>query len=132
MVTSIGLDMRAVAPANEMSVHLADRVARELELPGNLHSLAWARRNKAAMRDHAVAAGVRIPKHRLVERPAEIPAIAREIGFPVIVKPTMGACSQGTTVLPEETDVNRLEGLVTHDVFGQSYVAVNIRPDTRR
>lgn len=115
-VTEAGLDVKAVVPAIEAAVYLADMVAERFGLPGNDHSLAWARRNKAAMRERAREAGVRVPEFRVVRR-HEIADAAREIGFPVIVKPTMGSCSQGVTVLSDADALGDLDGLVTHDVF---------------
>jgi biotin carboxylase len=60
---------------------------------------------------------VRIPEFRLVHTVEEITEAARELGFPAIVKPTMGACSQGVTVLSDADALSGLDGLVTHDVF---------------
>ncbi|WP_413810610.1 ATP-grasp domain-containing protein [Streptomyces sp. OE57] len=118
-VTATGLDVQAVIPAIEASVYLADMLASDLRVPGNDHDLAWARRNKAAMRSHAVDAGISVPGFTLVSKVEEIPDAARAIGFPVIVKPTMGSCSQGTMVMSDEAALSRLDEAVTHDVFGQ-------------
>jgi biotin carboxylase len=112
-----GLDIRAVVPAMEGAVQLADLIAERLSLPGNDHALAWARRNKAAMRERARAAGLPIPEFRLVQTTTEIVEAVYELGFPAIVKPTMGACSQGVTVLPDADALGGLDELVTHDMF---------------
>lgn len=112
-----GLDVRAVVPAMEGAVRLADLIAERLSLPGNDSALASARRNKAAMREHALAAGLRIPEFRLVRTTGQIVEAVHELGFPAIVKPTMGACSQGVTVLPDVDALDRLDELVAHDMF---------------
>ncbi|WP_052488657.1 ATP-grasp domain-containing protein [Streptomyces sp. 150FB] len=114
-----GLDVHAVVPTIEAAVYLGDMLAERLNVPGNDHSLAWARRNKAAMRERAVETGVAVPDFRLVGTVAEIADAAQEIGFPAIAKPTMGSCSQGITVLPDAEAVRDLSGMVTHDLFGQ-------------
>ncbi|MEY9945251.1 ATP-grasp domain-containing protein [Kitasatospora sp. GAS1066B] len=112
-----GFDVRAVVPALEAGVYLADLIAQRLGLPGNDHALAWARRNKAAMRARAGEAGVRVPEFRRVHAAAEIAAAAHQVGFPVIVKPTMGAGSQGVTVFSDADALHDVERLVTHDVY---------------
>ncbi|MFI6345777.1 ATP-grasp domain-containing protein [Streptomyces sp. NPDC050560] len=117
-IAARGLDIRAVVPAMEAGVHLSDVIADRLELPGNEHSLAWARRNKAAMRERAAAAGVRVPEFRVVHRRQDIGRAVEATGFPAIVKPTMGACSQGVVVLSDAGDLGVLDDLVTHDAFG--------------
>jgi biotin carboxylase len=119
LITDRGLDVVAVMPAMEGAVHLADLIADRLGLPGNNPAYAWARRNKAAMRERAAAAGVRIPQHRLVHTEPEVRRAVAEIGFPAIVKPTMGACSQGVVVLSDASDLGVLDELATHDLFGQ-------------
>ncbi|MFJ3696157.1 ATP-grasp domain-containing protein [Streptomyces sp. NPDC090052] len=118
-VEATGLSVVAVVPAVEGSVYVADLVSQDLGVPGNDHGLAWARRNKAAMRARAVEAGVTVPRFQLVRSVAELPEAVRAIGFPAIVKPTMGSCSQGTTVVSDEPSLSRLAALDTHDFFGQ-------------
>ena len=115
-VVAHGLDVRAVLPTVDTGVELADLVAHRLGLPGNDHALARARRNKAAMRTRALDAGLRVPEFRLVA-PEGIRAAIEEIGFPAIVKPTMGSCSQGVVVISDEGSLGELDGLVTHDAF---------------
>ncbi|MFI1367061.1 ATP-grasp domain-containing protein [Streptomyces griseochromogenes] len=118
-VVQLGLDIRAVVPAMEAGIHRADQIARLLGLPGNDPSLAWARRNKAAMRTRAREAGLSIPEFRLVHTLEEIRAAAHDIGFPVISKPTMGSCSQGVTVLSDAAALDALTVLETHDMYQQ-------------
>ncbi|MFD8567259.1 ATP-grasp domain-containing protein [Streptomyces sp. NPDC059639] len=117
LITAAGVDARAVVPCLEAGVHLTDVLADRLGLPGNDHTLAWARRNKAAMREHAAQAGVRIPEFRLVRSRNDIAAAAHEVGFPVIVKPTLGAGSQGVRVFSTAADLDAQGPPVTHDVY---------------
>lgn len=117
LITAAGVTPKAVVPCLEAGVHLTDVLAHRLGLPGNDHSLAWARRNKAAMREHARRTGVRVPEFRLVHSPGQIVAAAHEIGFPVIVKPTMGAGSQGVRVYSTAADLDGRDAPVTHDVY---------------
>ncbi|KOV88410.1 MULTISPECIES: ATP-grasp domain-containing protein [unclassified Streptomyces] len=117
LIAAAGVEARAVVPCLEAGVHLTDVLAHRLGLPGNDHRLAWARRNKAAMRAHALRAGVRVPEFRLVHTLREIVAAAHEVGFPVIVKPTMGAGSQGVRVYSTPADLENRPPAVTHDVY---------------
>ncbi|MFJ4828917.1 ATP-grasp domain-containing protein [Streptomyces sp. NPDC088747] len=117
LITDAGVDAKAVVPCLEAGVHLTDVLAHRLELPGNDHTLAMARRNKAAMRAQAMRAGVRIPEFRLVHSADDIAAAAHELGFPVIVKPTLGAGSQGVRVYSTAADMAGQGPPVTHDVY---------------
>jgi len=100
------LDPRAVVPADGMSVHLADEIAARLGLPGNDPALGAARRNKAAMRQRAAEAGVRVPEFRLVHSLDDIAGAVHDIGFPVIVKQTMGSGSYGVQVVGDPTGLD--------------------------
>jgi biotin carboxylase len=112
-------EVKAVVPAWESATYLTDVLAHELGLAGNDAELAWARRNKAAMRAHAAQSGVRIPAFRLVRDLAEMPAAAEEIGFPVIVKPTMGAGSQNVTLVRTLEEAKDLRITEENDLFGR-------------
>jgi biotin carboxylase len=117
-LANTGFEVKAVVPAMESAVHLTDVLARELGLAGNDVELAWARRNKAAMRAHAARTGVRIPAFQLVHDLAEVPAVAERIGFPVIVKPTMGAGSHGVTLVRDIEEAKDLRIAEENDLFG--------------
>ncbi|MFF0133748.1 ATP-grasp domain-containing protein [Streptomyces mirabilis] len=117
LVTEAELRIRAVVPAMEVSTHFADRIAELLKLPGNDHALATSRRDKAAMRKRAQQAGLSIPEFHVVNSPNEIASAALDIGFPAILKPTLGAGSQGVTLLPDAESLHDLNGLETHDAF---------------
>jgi biotin carboxylase len=113
-----GLDVRAVVPASGVSVHWADDIAARLGLPGNDRTLSRARRNKAVMRARAAQTGVRIPEFRLVGSLGEVAEAARDIGFPVIVKQTMGSGSYGVSVIGDAAaldEVTRTLPVGTHD-----------------
>jgi biotin carboxylase len=114
-IRAAGLDVRAVVPALGMSVHLADELAARLGLPGNDHSLGWARRNKAEMRARAELTGVRVPRFRRIGALDEAAQAAREIGFPVIVKQTMGSGSFGVRVAGDEAALDEAVGSLAVD-----------------
>jgi biotin carboxylase len=104
-VRAAGLDPRAVVPCRGSTLHVADEIAARLGLPGNDHTLGWARRNKAAMRARAVETGVRVPEFRLVDSLDAVADAAQDIGFPVIVKQTMGSGSYGVTVIGDAAEL---------------------------
>lgn len=112
------LAVKAVVPAMESAVYLTDVLAHELGLPGNDVALAWARRNKAAMRQHALRAGVRVPAFRLIHDLAEVPAAAAAIGYPAIVKQTMGAGARGVTLVRDAEEARSADFGESSDPFG--------------
>lgn len=117
LVTEAGFSIRAVVPAMEISTDFADRLAELLNLPGNDHALAASRRNKAAMRERAQESGLRIPEFHVVNSVDGIASAARDIGFPAILKPTLGAGSQGVTLLPDAESVHDSSRFEKHDAF---------------
>ncbi|MEU9381225.1 ATP-grasp domain-containing protein [Streptomyces sp. NPDC048279] len=116
-IRTAGYDVRAVVPTNGSSLHVGDEIAARLGLPGNEPSLGWARRNKAAMRARATEMGVRVPEYQLVSSLDDAAEAARAIGFPVIVKQTMGTGSLGVVVVSSEADLTKLDRAWT-DLFG--------------
>ncbi|MFI1164440.1 ATP-grasp domain-containing protein [Streptomyces sp. NPDC020801] len=118
-VRAAGFDVRAVVPANGTSLHVADEIAARLGLPGNDPALGWARRNKAAMRDRAAQTRVRVPEFRLVHSLGEVAEAARDIGFPVIVKQTMGTGSYGVSVISDMAALDEAHKVRTVDRSGQ-------------
>lgn len=118
-IRAAGFDLRAVVPALGASVHLADEIAARLGLPGNDHTLGHARRNKAAMRARAAATGIRVPEFRWVKFIGEIAEAAKDIGFPVIVKQTMGSGSFGVRVVGDTAALDEAITSLVTDRFHQ-------------
>ncbi|GHJ40815.1 ATP-grasp domain-containing protein [Streptomyces sp. TS71-3] len=117
-VRAAGVDVRAVVPAHGASLHVADEIAARLGLPGNDPALGWARLNKAAMRARAAETSVRIPEHRLAHSLGEVAEAARDIGFPVIVKQTMGTGSYGVSVISDAAALDEAGKVWTVDLLG--------------
>jgi biotin carboxylase len=80
----------------EPGVILAARLREALRLPGQDVAQATLFRDKDAMKQAVVAAGIRTPKHQRATNAAECQRAAEQIGFPVIVKPIAGAGSADT------------------------------------
>lgn len=78
---------------SEAAVIAVAAVAEALGLPGIGVDAARNSRNKFLMRQAYEQAGVPIPAYRFVTELADALAAAEEFGYPVIIKPTMGAGS---------------------------------------
>ncbi|MEU6347351.1 ATP-grasp domain-containing protein [Streptomyces sp. NPDC046977] len=118
-VRASGFDVRAVVPAHGATLHVADEIAARLGLPGNDPALGWARRNKSAMRTRAAQTGVRVPEFRLVHSLDGVAKAAHDIGFPVIVKQTMGTGSHGVSVITDAAALDEADRVPTVDLHGR-------------
>ncbi|MEU8870156.1 ATP-grasp domain-containing protein [Streptomyces javensis] len=118
-LAGVDFDLRAIVPALEAAVYLADVVTHRMGLHGNDVGLAWARRNKAAMRERARQAGLQIPRFRLVDHLSEVAAACEETGFPAIVKPTMSAGAHSTTLIPGPDAAHDPPIAEKRDVYGR-------------
>ena len=78
---------------SESSVTTAAAVAEKLGLPGIGLDAALKCRNKYLMRQAHQRAGANCPRFRLVNTLDEAASAAEEFGYPVIIKPTLGAGS---------------------------------------
>jgi hypothetical protein len=80
----------------EPGVVLAAKIREALGVPGMGVSQATVFRNKDLMKQKIVAAGIRTARHAAARSVAQVREAARDIGFPVIVKPIAGAGSMDT------------------------------------
>ncbi|MGE5829270.1 MAG: ATP-grasp domain-containing protein [Micromonosporaceae bacterium] len=78
---------------SESGVMTVAAITDALGLPGVGVDAARLSRNKLLMRQAHQAAGVPIPQFRFVESLDDALATAEEFGYPVILKPTLGAAS---------------------------------------
>ena len=79
---------------SEAGVVAAAAIAEKLGLPGIGTEAALRSRNKLLMRQAYERAGVPHPAYRFVPTRDDALAAAAEFGYPVILKPTLGAASQ--------------------------------------
>jgi len=92
---------RLFAAYEQLQVPLAQ--VRELRaIPGMREDAARNFRDKARMKSLLREAGLPCARHRLATSVEEALAFAREIGFPLIVKPPAGAGAQATTRVDDE------------------------------
>ncbi|MBO0713434.1 MAG: ATP-grasp domain-containing protein [Acidimicrobiales bacterium] len=89
------LPLDAVVGVDDQGVLPAALAAERLGLPHNPPAAAALTRDKAAMRAALARAGVAQPAYAVLEQGHDAAAKARGLGFPVVVKPTGLAASQG-------------------------------------
>ena len=90
---------------SEAAVIAVAMVAEALELPGIGLEAARRSRNKLLMRQAYQAAGVPIPSFRFVTELDDALAAAQEFGYPVILKPTLGAGSHFVSRVDNPTEL---------------------------
>ena len=98
----------------EPCVVLAARVREALGVPGMSSDTALGFRDKPIMKERVMAAGLRVPQFARVRTAAEAIAAAREIGYPVIVKPVAGAGTADTYRADDEPELRGVLGAVGH------------------
>ncbi|MFF4156160.1 acetyl-CoA carboxylase biotin carboxylase subunit family protein [Streptomyces sp. NPDC001678] len=82
-----GWHPRIVVPLNDWTVDSANTVNRALGLGGLDATVVTNARNKHAMKQTLLAAGVRTPRSELVESETELLDAIEAIGLPVVIKP---------------------------------------------
>jgi hypothetical protein len=104
----------------EPGVVLAARLREALGAPGMRQAQAQTFRNKDLMKQKVTAAGIRTARHASATTVAQVREAAREIGFPVIVKPIAGAGSMDTVRAGSAGELERALAQV------KSYDEVNV------
>lgn len=97
--------LAAVVALDDSSTMLAASAAAALDLPHNDPDAALAARNKWVMREALRRGGVPVPAFRQVELDADPVPAAREIGFPVVVKPIALSGSRGVIRADDEAEL---------------------------
>ena len=92
----VGAPDRLIAAYEQLQVPLAE-VREERNIAGMGVAVACNFRDKARMKSLLRDAGLPCARHRLVTTSADAVAFAREVGFPLIVKPPSGAGAQATS-----------------------------------
>ncbi|MFN8677069.1 MAG: ATP-grasp domain-containing protein [Thermomicrobiales bacterium] len=87
--------LAAVVALDDSATMLAAKVASALHLPHNDPQAALAARNKWVMREALTRGGVPVPTFRRVALDDDPVPAAKEIGFPVVVKPITLSGSRG-------------------------------------
>jgi hypothetical protein len=95
LIEQMGPLDRLVGMLEQLQVSLA-RVRDALDIEGMRTEAILNFRDKSRMKEVLTAAGLPCARHRLVERPVDALDFAREVGFPLVVKPVAGAGSVAT------------------------------------
>ncbi|MBB5958147.1 biotin carboxylase [Saccharothrix tamanrassetensis] len=98
-------DFAGVITFSEAAVVAVAAIAEALGLPGIGVEAALNSRNKLLMRQSHEKAGAPIPGFRYVTELEQAQQAAREFGFPVVVKPTLGAGSHFVFKCDDETEL---------------------------
>jgi len=85
----------AVVAVDDQATMAAAAIADALGLPGNPPSATYATLNKYRMRRAMTEHGVPTPAYRLVALDDDVERVARELDYPVVLKPLMMAASRG-------------------------------------
>ena len=104
----------------EPGVVLAAKLREALGAPGMREAQAQTFRNKDLMKQKVTGAGIRTARHASATTVAQVREAAREIGFPVIVKPIAGAGSMDTVRAGSAEELDRALAQV------KSYDEVNV------
>lgn len=111
------LSVRGAVTFWDEAVLLTSHLAESLNLIGIPYDIAKIVKNKYSFRDFCSANGILAPKHKLLRNKHEVPALEKELKYPLVVKPVYGACSAYVVRVN-----NRAELLETYD-----YIKNNIK-----
>jgi hypothetical protein len=84
-----------VIALSEFLLDTAAELRHRFQIDGPGPDLVNRFRDKTIMKDVLAASGVRVPRWSAGRSSAQLIAAAQQLGFPVILKPTRGASSQG-------------------------------------
>lgn len=101
-----GKPFRLFGAMEQIQVQLAE-VRTKLGIPGMSIEAATNFRDKARMKDIFRANGIPCARHRQVESAQDAWDFAREIGYPLVIKPLAGAGSQTTFRIESDDDMRR-------------------------
>jgi len=93
---------------------LAARLRERLGLPGMDVKATEPFRDKEKMKQALDAAGIRTPRHRQASDADSIRKAARDLGFPIVVKPLAGAGSADTYRVDDDATLETVIGKVGH------------------
>ncbi|NNC28245.1 ATP-grasp domain-containing protein [Longimicrobium terrae] len=102
-----GAAVAGVTSSSEYWIATAAALAARLGLAGPDAAAVHAARDKSHQRRVLGAGGVGVPAWRAVDRVADAVAAAREIGFPVVLKPVGGSGSVGVRACADAGETER-------------------------
>jgi biotin carboxylase len=100
-----GAEVAGITSSSEYFIATAAALAARFGRPGPDAAAVRAARDKSRQREVLAAGGLPSPAFRVVASEAEAVAAAREIGFPVVVKPVGGSGSVGVRACADAGEV---------------------------
>lgn len=97
-----------VLSPSEFSLQAGGYVRSYFGLPGPGYEVSNAFSNKHVMKQWLQEAGLRVTPFRQIGDLSEVSAVARDIGWPVVVKPVIGGGSEDVFVVHDEPGLRRL------------------------
>jgi biotin carboxylase len=98
----------------EPGMILAAKIREGLGLPGMTVAQTVPFRDKETMKQVLDKAGIRTPKHHRARTAAEVWAAAKDIGYPIIIKPIAGAGSADTFRCDDDAELDRALKVTQH------------------
>lgn len=117
----------ALIPATDYASHITAKVGEMLELVGVPYEAALKARNKDLAREAYQAHGVPSAKFKRVKSFDEAVKAVKEIGFPVVVKPTNCASSQNVFFVKNVEDLRK--AAVRMDEFKEIYMGFKVKEE---
>lgn len=117
----------ALIPATDYASHLTANVAERLNLRGIPYEAALRARNKDLARQAYEEHGVPSARYKKVKTLKEAEEAAEDIGYPVVLKPTNCASSQGVYFINNPVDLK--EAFANLINFKVSYMGFKVREE---
>ncbi|MBI3825075.1 MAG: ATP-grasp domain-containing protein [Candidatus Rokubacteria bacterium] len=87
--------LKAVVGVDDLTSTVAAAIAERLSLRTSPRAAVAATRDKHEMRRRLAAAGVPVPRFRAIALADDLPRVAREVDYPVVLKPLSLSASRG-------------------------------------
>jgi biotin carboxylase len=94
-----------VVATGEDDLFRAARLRELFGIPGPSSADVLVFRDKVLMKQRAIAGGVPVARHAVVQTMTDLAAFVRDVGYPIVVKPLRGMGSAETRVIRSEADL---------------------------
>jgi predicted ATP-grasp superfamily ATP-dependent carboligase len=116
-----------VLALSEYDIALGARIRAHFGITGTTPDEARLYVDKVAMKEAVKKAGLRVPRFAQTETAGKVLEFAREVGFPVVIKPRVGAGSRGVYKSDSEEQLRaRLQNLALENYECEEYVEGSI------
>jgi biotin carboxylase len=91
-----------IVATGEDDLYRAARLRESFGIPGPSSADVLVFRDKLLMKQRAMAAGIPVAHHAVVQTMTDVAAFARQVGYPIVVKPLRGMGSAETRVIRDD------------------------------